>query len=179
MLIFNIFIMQLTISQDYTDITFTHSVLKQSEISTLSLRYKKNCGTLQAVDITSKIGTIIDATSSITLNISDIISGKTIFDDGVYYFELIVGGPDVPPDNVPGTYFLKGCIYIGTTSRCKALCLYETSENELLLYLIKALDLVNDCDECDCSTQCELYDYLTTLLTTKITDNVYKSCGCD
>jgi len=171
--------MQLSISLDYTDITFTHEVLKQADVSTLSLKYKKNCGTQSSIDLTTKIGTIVDATNSITLNISDIIEDKTIFDDGVYYFELTVGGPDVPKDNVPGTYFLKGCIYIGTTSRCKALCLYETTNNELILYLIEALDLVNDCDECDCSTQCELYDYLITLLTTKATDNVYKSCGCN
>lgn len=171
--------MKVSISLDYTEITFTHDVLIQADVSTLTLKYKKNCGTLQTVSLASKIGSIVDDTNSLTLSVSDIISGKAIFDDGVYYFELIVGGPEVPPDNEPGTYFLTSCVYIGTTSRCKALCLYETSENELLLYIIKALDIVNDCDDCDCSTQCELYDYLITLLTTKTSDNVYNSCGCN
>lgn len=172
--------MQISISLDYTSITFTHECLIQENISGLSLQYKKNCATSATlVDLNSFITDVDNATNSITLDVSDIDATKTIFDDGVYYFKLTVSGP--PVDDTVGTYILTGCIYIGTTTRCKAVCLYETTEDEIYKYIINALSIVNDCDDCECTTQCDLYDYLLTLLnnTSNTSTNVYSSCGCN
>lgn len=172
--------MKISVSLDYNEITFTHSTLQIADISAITLQYYKNCGTISsAIDLTSKIVDIDDTTTSLTISITDIDSTKTVFDDGVYQFVLTVIGPLV--EGEAGSYILKGCIYIGTTSRCKALCLYEKEENELVKYIINALSIVNDCDDCDCSTQCDLYNYLLTLITgtSNSTNNVYNSCGCN
>lgn len=169
--------MQIAISLDYDSITFKHDVLIEADITAMSLQYYRNCGTISStIDLTSLISNVEN--NSITVPITNIDSTKTLFDDGVYRFILTVVGPSIDGD--PGSYILKGCAYIGTTSRCKALCLYKETKNELIRYVINALTIVNDCDDCDCSTQCELYNYLLSLLNNKsINTNVYKSCGCD
>lgn len=169
--------MQLAVSLDYDSITFTAPVLADNNVAGMSIRYKKNCGTIVTKDLTSVIPSIQN--ESLTLNVTDLYTDNTVFDDGVYYFRITVTGPLV--EDEPGTTYLTGCIYIGTTSRCKALCMYENTGDEIYKYIINALSIVNDCDDCDCTTMCELYDYLNTLLsnTSTSTNNVYNSCGCN
>lgn len=170
--------MQIAVSLDYDEITITHPILADINVGTLLLRHTLNCGTSSAnTDLTARIGDIVGET--LTINVNELDATKTLFDDGVYYFALDVGGPIV--EGEPGTWFLTGCIYIGTTSRCKAVCLYEQTGNELVKYIIRALDISNDCDDCDCTTQCDLYEYLTSLLTnnSNSSTNAYSSCGCD
>lgn len=174
--------MNISVSLDYDEITFNHSILNTGTISGLRLEYKLNCGTLSSsIDLNAKIVTINNTDKTLTLNVSDIDASKTIFTDGVYYFKLTVLGPIV--EGEPGTYVLTGCIYIGTTSRCKALVAYEASNNEVIKYVISALDIVNQCDDCNCTSQCDLYDYLLTLITNTSTSNsntnVYNPCGCN
>lgn len=172
--------MQIDVSLDYTEITFTHEVLQVADVSDLTLEFKRNCGTLSDfISLTGSIGTIDDANHSLTLTVDQIDATKTIFDDGVYYFKLTVIGPLV--EGEPGSYVLTGCIYIGTTSRCKAACYYDSTGDEKVKYIVNALSIVNDCDDCECSTQCDLYDYLITLITgsSTSTNNVYNPCGCN
>lgn len=172
--------MNISVSLDYNEITFTNDILNTADVQSITLQYKLNCGTLNSgLDLTSKIIDIDDTTSSLTLNITDIDATKTVFTDGVYYFKLTVIGPLV--EGEPGSHTLTGCIYIGTTSRCKAVVAYESTNNEMIKYIINALDIVNQCDDCGCSTQCDLYDYLITLITgaSTSTSNVYNPCGCN
>ena len=120
--------MNISVSLDYDEITFNHSVLNTATISGLRLEYKLNCGTISSsIDLNAKIATINNTDKILTLNVSDIDASKTVFTDGVYYFKLTVLGPVV--EGKPGTYVLTGCIYICTTSRCKAVVAYEASNN--------------------------------------------------
>lgn len=171
--------MTVTISLDYDQVTFTSTVLDVDLLETLGIKYKKNCGTISdTIDITDKIADIVDGT--LTLGVSDIITSAEVFPDGVYYFELLGTTFDSipPPDN--GSHTLTACVYIGTTSRCKALKKYNETENEIFRFVINALNHVNDCDDCNCSTMCDVYDYLTTLLDTNTTStDVSSTCGCN
>lgn len=179
--ILKLFIMNITVSLDYDQITFLNGSLNENDLGSLSLQYKYNCGTLSSsINLDDKLGDLINNT--LTLNVSDIFPSKTIFDDGVYYFKITAGSrtSGAGPLPTPGTFTLTGCVYIGTTSRCKALAKYKETNNEIIKQLIHGLDHVNDCDNCDCTTMCTIYDYLTTLLDTNTTTtNVYSPCGCN
>lgn len=173
--------MTISVSLDYDQITFSSTSLAGFTATTMKLNYKKTCGTLSSdIPLTSKIPTI--SNNSLTLAVTDIFPNDTVFPDGVYYFILTVIGTN--SSTVDGTLTLRGCIYIGTTSRCKAVLKYNETQDEMIPLLIKALDFANDCDSCDCSKMCDIYNSLINKLTTSTstsnsTTNVYSPCGCD
>jgi hypothetical protein len=173
--------MTISVSLDYDQITFSSTSLAGFTANTMKLNYKKTCGTLSAdIPLTSKIPTI--SNNSLTLAVTDIFPNDTVFPDGVYYFILTVTGTN--SSTIVGTLTLRGCIYIGTTSRCKAVLKYNETQDEMIPLLIKALDFANDCDSCDCSKMCDIYNSLINKLTTSTstsnsTTNVYSPCGCD
>lgn len=173
--------MTISVSLDYDQITFSSTSLAGFTATTMRLNYKKTCGTLSAdIPLTSKIPTI--SNNSLTLAVTDIFPNDTVFPDGVYYFILTVTGTN--SSTIVGTLTLRGCIYIGTTSRCKAVLKYNETQDEMIPLLIKALDFANDCDSCDCSKMCDIYNSLINKLTTSTstsnsTTNVYSPCGCD
>ena len=173
--------MTISVSLDYDQITFSSTSLAGFTATTMRLNYKKTCGTLSAdIPLTSKIPTI--SNNSLTLAVTDIFPNNTVFPDGVYYFILTVAGTN--SSTIVGTLTLRGCIYIGTTSRCKAVLKYNETQDEMIPLLIKALDFANDCDSCDCSKMCDIYNSLINKLTTSTstsnsTTNVYSPCGCD
>jgi len=167
-------------------ISFTHSVLLEAGITYIDMTYTKNCGTASAVIALSSAIPDITAEGSLTIDVGDIITNATVCPDGVYNFRMQVSGPtgtDEDDDTGPGTYVLNFCIFIGSTTRCKALAAYNESKNEAILLLVKALSNVDECDNCDCTTMCTIYDYLQDLIedsanNSTTTTNVYTDCGC-
>lgn len=173
--------MTISVSLDYDQISFSSSSLTGFTATSMKLNYKKTCNTLSAdIPLTSKIPTIINNT--LTLAVTDIFPNDTVFPDGVYYFILTIAGTN--SSTVDGTLILRGCMYIGTTSRCKAVLKYNETKDEMIPLLIKALDFANECDSCDCSKMCDIYNSLISKLTpststSNSTTNVYSPCGCD
>jgi hypothetical protein len=171
--------MNISVSLDYDQITFTSTSFQGFTATSMRLNYKKSCGTLSPnINLTSKISTI--SNNSLTLAVTDIFPTDTVFPDGVYYFILTLIGTN--PQTVQGTLTLKGCIYIGTTSRCKAVAKYNETNDDMIMFFIKALDFANECDSCDCLKMCDIYSSLLaklTVTTTNISTNVYSPCGCD
>lgn len=177
-----------SVSLNYDAITFTHPRLLEANISYIDIAYSKNCGTVGAAKPLSTLIPDITVDGSLTVDVGDIITGATVFPDGVYNFKMQISGPtgtNVSNVTGPGTYTVNFCIYIGSTSRCKALAIYNDSDckNEVIPLLLKALTNVDECDECDCSTMCDIYNYLQDLITdstntSNTNNNVYTDCGC-
>jgi len=170
--------MNITISPDFEQMTIT-SELFNNDSDTGTFFWKRNCEeTEHSLDITSKL---VSADGEIIINASELFTGKTVFSDGVYSIRVVVNGfgtviVDDVETIVEGDYESTYCIFIGTTSNCKAVSAYLETNDKVLEYLIKALHLLNDCD-CDCDNACDLYDALIDRLNNPKTDD-NKDCGC-
>lgn len=172
--------MTATVNIDYNQIVFQDDTLIRTRVDTMGINYSKNCADpIQSVDLSSEI-TNITSDHTLTLDVGDIIPGATIFPDGVYKFNLIFAliEDEDEEDPAPGTYTISACIYIGTTTRCKAAEKWVETKNDLLELTIKALSHTNECEDCDCEAMCEMYDYLLTLLEQTSTSDVSDGCGC-
>ena len=114
---------------------------------------------------------------SFTISVADVFAGRTTFKDGVYKFVFELydaeGGGHTHSDSF--------CLFIGTTTNCKVANWIICEDDDLIEYLLKALQHINDCDDCDCSLMCDIYDTLQNrldYLASKSTANVYNDCGC-
>lgn len=176
-----------TVSLNYDTITFSSIYLIPADMNSLLVKFSKNCGTVGSnINLNSLISTISDE-GVLTIPVATLIPSATVFPDSVYKFTFTIGtdSGSTPNgnviENVPGTYTVSFCIFIGSVTRCKALANYLETENELIPLLVKALTNVDECDNCDCTTMCTIYDYLIDLLdssTSTTTTNVYNNCGC-
>jgi len=171
--------MTITVSPDFKTLTIT-SVHINEDSTSGSFKWTLNCEETQhTLDISDKL---VDNDGTITIEAGELFSGKSIFSDGVYSIELELNGlGSVTVDDievlVEGIYTLTYCLFIGSTSNCKALRIYEASGDETIEYIIKALQLLNDCD-CDCSQACDLYDALIYKINNYTENDNNTNCGC-
>jgi hypothetical protein len=167
--------MTTTVSLNYDSITFQSQYLNTSNTG-LDLTLSINCGVETTNMLDALIPTINNTTNSITIPVASIISAASILTDGVYNIKLKIYTTD--------TNIEQACIYIGTTSRCKAVELYnKTTDLKLKLKLetlLFALENATLCDTCSCTKMCTIYNELLTLInsTTITTTNVSTDCGC-
>lgn len=145
--------------------------------------WKKNCEeTEHSISISSKLVSL-DVPNTIEIDASELFPSRTTFEDGVYSIRVVVSGQDAiliedVETLVEGLHEETYCLFIGTTTNCKALKSYLETEDEVLEYLIKALQIANDCD-CDCEDSCVIYEALLDRINNPITStNDNKDCGC-
>lgn len=169
--------MIIEIAPDYKSISVVLETRPSTGNSNMVLTYIKNCGDPIEVD-----RTLSPNTSNFTITAADLVSGATTIADGVYNFTMTWVGPVGPlEDDVAADYMEQNCFYVGTTSRCKANKYYESTGDKTVRNIIKALELANQCDDCDCTAMCSLYETLLSKInvTLKTTDYVYNDCGCN
>lgn len=155
----------------------------REDFPTGTFYWKLNCETTENdFDISTKL-TTIDPINTITIEASDIYPSRTTFPDGVYSIRIVVDGEDtVLVDDVEilveGTHEETYCIFIGTTTNCKAYKAFNTSNDVVIEYLLKSLQIANDCD-CDCDNSCIIYEALLDRISnpTNMT-NDDTNCGC-
>lgn len=174
--------MTITVSANFETMTIVSEYFSES-FPVGSFFWKLNCETTEhELDISSKLANI-DVVNTITIEASELFPSRTTFSDGVYSIRVVVNGEDfVLVDDVEtlieGEHEETYCMFIGTTSNCKAYKAYETNQDVVLEYLIKALQIANDCD-CDCEDACSIYEALLERINNPINmtdDNT--DCGC-
>lgn len=167
--------MTITVSPSFEELTMVfENEIPMDLVSGGIGSFTYNC---EATDVTIDMEVLLDTLDgqTVTLNATDVYDNRTTFKDGVYNFSF-----EIYADG--STHAVTYCLFIGTTSNCKVTKLVLCQEDELLEYLWKALQYVNECDDCTCSTMCTVYealqnriDYLASKTTTT---NVYNDCGC-
>lgn len=174
--------MTITVSANFETMTIVSEYFLES-FPTGTFYWKLNCETTEhEFDISDKLSDI-DPINTITIDASDIYPLRTTFPDGVYSIRIVVNGDDfILIDDVEtlveGEHEQTYCMFIGTTSNCKAYKAFETNKDVVLEYLIKALQIANDCD-CDCEDSCIVYEALIERINnpTNMTDD-NTDCGC-
>lgn len=154
----------ITVNSDATQITVTNPELNTSLLSLQIDLVEVGCSqAATSISLFSKIATI--TSNSFTVNVSEIFSTKTRFDDGVYMFQISYSRVIAPePETIKTT--TKTCVLIDYLLKCKML----TQEQQILY---KSLLYAEECDSCNCSKMCEIYNFLTT------TPNGTSDCGCN
>lgn len=174
--------MTITVSANFETMTIVSDYFLE-EFPTGTFYWKLNCETSENdLDISDKL-TSLDVVNTIEIDASELYPSRTTFPDGVYSIRVVVSGEDVVVIDevetpVEGEHEETYCIFIGTTSNCKAYKAYETSEDVVLEYIIKALQIANDCD-CECEDACTLYEALLERIANPInTTDDNTDCGC-
>lgn len=170
-----------TLNSDCSIVTLTSEALVASGVKTftnLVLNTKLNCSaTVTTVDLSSLIGSITDSKIEVpaTTFYNDLT--KTVFCDGVYYFELEITYDISSP---AATYLVKdsACTFIDCSTKCKVLDYYIKQQDKKVYYLYYALNQGGSCDSCSCTEMCSLYTELTTLINDNSISNSDSGCGC-
>lgn len=174
--------MTITVSSNFETMTIVSEYFSES-FPTGTFYWKKNCEESEHfLDISDKLSDM-DVAYTITIDASELFPSRTTFEDGVYSIRVVfegegtitVGDADIL---VEGTHEETYCLFIGTTTNCKALKVYLETQDVVLEYLIKALQISNDCD-CDCEDSCTIYEALLDRINNPITStNDNTDCGC-
>lgn len=160
--------MDITINADATLLTFSHPQLDIAYPLTFVLTRKYNCSTVVLPIDTSGI-TVTD--NSFTINLVrfyGVSTTKEHFDDGVYNFNLTFAYPSGIPDVDTGVSS-SNCFVVDYLLKCQML----TNNTPELLNKYKAMFYADDCDDCDCTNLCTIYNDL--ILIPDGTTN----CGCN
>ena len=161
--------MIVTINSDATELTFSHPQLDVANPLTFVLTRKYGCNSTVLPIDTSGI-TVTD--NSFVINLVRLYGGattKTKVDDGVYNFALyfVYPDPDIAlQDNGLDT---SACFVVDYLLKCKML----SNNTPELLDKYRAMFFTNDCDDCDCTHLCTIYNDLIEIPTNGTTD-----CGC-
>jgi hypothetical protein len=171
--------MTTTVSLNYDYIIFKSVNIVPIITWGFDLTVKKNCGTTTVFNLDTYAATITDNSIQVP---ASVIFGADPIPDGVYNLSLACYNTNGASDF---TYTEQNCIYIGTTSRCKALEFYKSITDETLKckieLLLFALDNATLCDTCSCSKICNIYNDLLLIINSPITTTttyVYSDCGC-
>ena len=162
--------MNVTINSSATELTFSHELLDTAYSLSLVLTREFNCDSV--VLPISTAGASITNSSFVIDLVKFYGSGtlKTAFDDGVYKFTLIFNYPN--PENVLEDISV-------TTTACFVVdyllkCIMLNNNTPELLNKYRAMFFANDCDDCDCTHLCTIYNDLILPTTNGTTD-----CGCN
>lgn len=160
--------LSVTINSDATELRFTHELLDVADPLTVVLTRKYGCiSTVLSID-TAGIS-ITDNTFVIDLlKFYGTGTTKTKFDDGVYNFTLRFTYPDAEVLGQENGVESLTCFVVDYNLKCTIL----NNNTPELLNKYKAL-FFNDCDDCECSHLCTIYNDLIELPTNGTTD-----CGC-
>lgn len=164
--------MTATLNSTATSITISDPNLV-NYINSLTLEWGYGCSTtVSPISVSSKISGITN--NSFTLSLSDVYPTNTPskFPDGVYYFNMVyIYNPSVGQTNTVTT---NTCLINDYLLKCKVL----SSDNETLLEKYQALFYSNDCDSCECTTACKIFNDLQLELDITNTQND-SDCGCN
>lgn len=161
--------MTVTINSDATELTFSHPRLGVAYPLTLLLTRKYGCNST-VLSVSTAAITITD--NSFVINPVRLYGNsttKTKVDDGVYNFTLTFSYPD---DNIPSQdngVSTSSCFVVDYLLKCKML----TNNTPELLDKYKAMFYANDCDDCNCTHLCTIYNDLIEIPTNGTTE-----CGC-
>lgn len=159
--------MTVTINNDATELTFSHPTLGVAHPLTIVLTRKYGCNSTVLPIDTSGI-TITNNSFVITLaRLYGDTTTKTQVDDGVHNFTLIYTYPGTGKDIGVST---SNCFVNDYLLKCKML----SNNTPELLNKYRQMFLANDCDDCNCTHLCTLYNNLIELPTNGTTD-----CGCN
>lgn len=168
----------MTVTPSCANLTIQSSALSNTGgkvITSIVLKSKLNCSLTQtSVILNSLIGSVSNNTIVIpaTTYYNNIL--KTIYCDGVYNFELVVGY------TLSSAQYIStdtSCVFIDCETKCQVIKNYQETKDPKIIYYYYALTAASDCDNCTCTDMCSLYSEIKTLLngTTSITNN---NCGC-
>lgn len=162
--------MTVTINSDATELTFSHPRLGVAYPLTLVLTRKYGCNS--TVLSINTAGITITGNSFVInpVRLYGNSTTKTKVDDGVYNFTLTFSYPDdtIPlQDNGVST---SSCFVVDYLLKCKML----TNNTPELLDKYKAMFYADDCDDCNCTHLCTIYNDLIEIPTDGTTD-----CGCN
>lgn len=165
--------MNIVINETATQLVITDANLTNT-ISTMLLDWKYGCSsTVLPITVFGKIAGI--TSNSFTLTLGDLYPTNTPskIADGVHYFQLTY--TYVPAPSQVTTVTTNFCLVVDYDLKCKLL----KSDDVSLLEKYQALFYANDCDSCECTTTCKLYnDILFELGITTTTTND-SACGCN
>ena len=167
-----------TVSNDCSQLTFNSSSLELSEgkvFDSIKLKSRLNCSSTES---TLDLDTLIDSieNNEIILNSTLFYNDetKTVFCDGVYYFQLEI---TYTIDSTTYIVTESQCKFIGCSTQCKALDYYIKTKDNNVWYFLYALTL-DSCDSCYCTELCSLYTELKLLINDNNTSNSDNGCGC-
>lgn len=162
--------MIVTINSTATLLTFTQEQLDNAYPLTMVLSREYGCNSTVLPISTSGIA-ISDNT--IVINLTRMYGNDTTkfkFDDGVYKFTLTFAYPSGSP-GIDNSVSSTSCFVVDYDLKCKLL--NDNDSSKLDLY--KTMFFADDCDTCNCSHLCTIYNHLIENNTTDGT----KDCGCN
>lgn len=161
--------MIVTINSDATLLTFSQTNLDVAHLASIELTYERNCNSVPLTINTTGI-TISNNSFSINLDRFYGTTTKTKFDDGVYNFTLTFAYPSGTP-SVDNGISTTSCFVIDYDLKCLML----NNNTPELLNKYKAMFFADDCDKCDCTHLCTIYNDLIL----PITENNATDCECN
>jgi len=160
-----------SINSDATELTISHPKLNDAYPLTLVLTREYGC-TSTVLSI-STAGVVISNNSFVINLLKFYGSGttKTRIDDGVYKFTLAFSYPNDTFPEQSDALSATCCFVVDYLLKCIIL----NNNTPEVLNKYQAMFFATDCDDCDCTNLCTIYnDLLQTPTITNATD-----CGCD
>lgn len=170
-----------TLNSDCSILTLNSEALVEASgksFTSLVLKSRLNCSlTETSVDVSSLIGSISDKEISIPATTFYNDATKTIYCDGVYYFELQTTFYSA---SIGENFQINdsSCTLIDCTLKCKVLEYYIATKDKKVYYQYYALQQGGDCDSCYCTEMCSLYTELKNLINDSNISNTTSGCGC-
>lgn len=161
--------MTVTSNSTGTELTFTHPLLTTAISNTITLTREYSCtSTVLPINTTG----LSVFSSSFIINLNRFYGtghSKTKFDDGVYkftlYFEYTISGKD------NGGVTTTSCFVMDYDLKCKIL----ENNDPTVLNKYRTMFFADDCDTCNCSHLCTIYNDLVQDPTI-----IYNDCsGCN
>ncbi len=161
--------MTVTINSSATELTFTHELLDASYVGSVVLERESGC-----ISTALSINTddIVIEDFAFTINVEDFYGEdtlKTKFDDGVYKFTLGFDHESETAAPATARTTVTSCFVVDYDLKCKIL----EDNDPLVLGKYRAMFFADNCDDCDCTHLCTIYNNLIEEYTT--TDD--GSCG--
>jgi len=159
-----------TINSEATELTVSHPLLSVAYPLTLVLTREYGCNSTVLSISTS--GVTISNNSFVINLLKFYGSGttKTRIDDGVYKFTLAFSYPDEIVPEQDNAVAATCCFVVDYLLKC--IILKNNTPEVLNKY--KTMFFASDCDECNCTHLCTIYNDLLQIPTTNATD-----CGCN
>lgn len=160
-----------TINADATELTFSHPLLNDAYPLTLVLTREYGC-TSTVLSISTAGVTITN--NSFVINLLKFYGSghsKTRIDDGVYKFVLTFAYPNGVFPGQTDSVSTSCCFVVDYLLKCIIL----NNNTPEVLNKYKAMFFSTDCDECNCTHLCTIYNDLLQMPTTNVTTN----CECN
>lgn len=160
-----------SINSDATELTISHPLLDVAYPLTLVLMAEYSC-TSTVLSI-STAGVVI-SNNSFVINLLKFYGSDTLkarIDDGVYKFTLTFSYPDDLIPEQDNSVSTTCCFVVDYLLKCIVL----NNNTPEVLDKYRSMFFATDCDDCDCTNLCTIYnDLLQTPTITNATD-----CGCN